>query len=222
MRQGMSADQIIQRGLPIRPAFSKRLPARKRLRKCVWPQPACLAACMHGSMVACMGIKAPCGMMALAWHLVAGLGLLLLMLHLHPPPPPRRQLGMDASVPAVLLVGGGEGMGALEDTVAQLDKELGSSAQVVVVCGRNQKLQERLQARPQGGKHLKVIATGEPRAGALPSACMLAGAGHGAGWHGRGGQGQQGAAKGRAKYPSRQGGAGGLRVAWHTSWNVLP
>lgn len=145
--------------------------------------------------------------MALAWHLVAGLGLLLLMLHLHPPPPPRRQLGMDASVPAVLLVGGGEGMGALEDTVAQLDKELGSSAQVVVVCGRNQKLQERLQARPQGGKHLKVIATGEPRAGALPSACMLAGAWSGVAWTWRAGAARGSEGQGQVPLP-----AGGVRA----------
>lgn len=60
-------------GLPIRPAFSRKLPSRPKLR---------------------------------------------------------RQLGMAQHTPAVLLVGGGEGMGALEETVAQLDKKLGDKCQV--------------------------------------------------------------------------------------------
>jgi UDP-N-acetylglucosamine:LPS N-acetylglucosamine transferase len=66
-------------GLPIRPIFSKPLPARKQLRK---------------------------------------------------------RLGLDPSLPAVLLVGGGEGMGKLEETVAQLDGQLGDKAQVGGAAGR--------------------------------------------------------------------------------------
>ncbi|PNW74102.1 hypothetical protein CHLRE_13g585301v5 [Chlamydomonas reinhardtii] len=92
----MDPRQIIMHGLPIRPAFSRRLPPKPRLR---------------------------------------------------------RQLGMAPALPAVLLVGGGEGMGALEETVAQLDSRLGDKCQVVVICGRNQKLQERLRARPAGAGH---------------------------------------------------------------------
>lgn len=42
----------------------------------------------------------------------------------------KRRLGLDPGLPAVLLVGGGEGMGALEETVVQLDKQLGDAAQV--------------------------------------------------------------------------------------------
>lgn len=42
----------------------------------------------------------------------------------------RRTLGLDADTPAVLLVGGGEGMGALEDTVAQIAKQVGARCQV--------------------------------------------------------------------------------------------
>ncbi|KAG2497185.1 hypothetical protein HYH03_004774 [Edaphochlamys debaryana] len=79
---------------------------------------------------------------------------------LPPRPKLRRALGMDTELPAVLLVGGGEGMGALEETVSQLDAKLGDKAQVVVICGRNQKLQKRLRARPQGPGHLKLVVTG--------------------------------------------------------------
>jgi hypothetical protein len=42
----------------------------------------------------------------------------------------RKRLGLDTGLPAVLLVGGGEGMGKLEETVAQLDAQLGDKAQV--------------------------------------------------------------------------------------------
>jgi 1,2-diacylglycerol 3-beta-galactosyltransferase len=42
----------------------------------------------------------------------------------------RRKLGMHASRPAVLLVGGGEGMGALEQTVDEIAAQLGPECQV--------------------------------------------------------------------------------------------
>jgi len=71
----------------------------------------------------------------------------------------RRRLGLDPRRPTVLLIGGGEGMGALEDTVAQLDARLGAAAQVVVVCGRNRALLEKLRTRHNPGG-LKVVATG--------------------------------------------------------------
>ncbi|KAJ9507635.1 hypothetical protein QJQ45_019190 [Haematococcus lacustris] len=63
----------------------------------------------------------------------------------------RRRLGLEPGLPAVLLVGGGEGMGALEETVAQLDLQLADKAQVVVICGRNRKLLERLKAKEHPG-----------------------------------------------------------------------
>lgn len=103
MDNDMAPGQLIMHGLPIRPAFSRKLPSRPKLR---------------------------------------------------------RQLGMAQHTPAVLLVGGGEGMGALEETVAQLDKKLGDKCQVVVVCGRNKKLQERLRARPQGPGHCQLHVLG--------------------------------------------------------------
>lgn len=68
---------------------------------------------------------------------------------------PRRELRaalkMQADLPAVLLIGGGEGVGPVEEIAAHLAQQLsagGSAAgQVVVICGRNKALQERLQAR---------------------------------------------------------------------------
>jgi hypothetical protein len=42
----------------------------------------------------------------------------------------RRKLGMDSSRPAVLLVGGGEGMGKLEATVDEIAQQLGPECQV--------------------------------------------------------------------------------------------
>jgi hypothetical protein len=92
----------------------------------------------------------------------------------------RRKLGMDASRPAVLLVGGGEGMGKLEQTVDEIAAQMGPQCQVglgraaclqgqteggraaptaspsspetrpvqvVVVCGRNATLLEKLRAK---------------------------------------------------------------------------
>jgi 1,2-diacylglycerol 3-beta-galactosyltransferase len=63
----------------------------------------------------------------------------------------RRSLRMDVALPAVLLIGGGEGVGPVEEIAAQLARQLsagGSAAgQIVVICGRNKALQERLQAR---------------------------------------------------------------------------
>lgn len=59
----------------------------------------------------------------------------------------RQQLGMHPDGPAVLIVGGGEGMGLLEPTASALANTLGPDAQVVVICGRNLKLVQQLQAR---------------------------------------------------------------------------
>lgn len=54
---------------------------------------------------------------------------------------------MDPHTPAVLLVGGGEGMGGLEATVDALEKSVGGGCQVVVVCGRNEKLAKRIREK---------------------------------------------------------------------------
>ena len=68
----------------------------------------------------------------------------------------RRKLGMDLKLPAVLIVGGGEGMGPLMATVEALEARLAGGkggkplGQVVVICGRNRKLVGDLQARKWG------------------------------------------------------------------------
>ncbi|KAL9256639.1 Monogalactosyldiacylglycerol synthase, chloroplastic-like protein [Drosera capensis] len=63
----------------------------------------------------------------------------------------RKELGMDEYLPAVLLMGGGEGMGPLEATARALgealyDEKLGEPiGQLLVICGRNKKLANKLQ-----------------------------------------------------------------------------
>ena len=57
---------------------------------------------------------------------------------------------MDENLPAVLLMGGGEGMGPIEATARALgdalyDENLGEPiGQVLVICGRNKKLASKL------------------------------------------------------------------------------
>ncbi|RYR05924.1 hypothetical protein Ahy_B06g085747 isoform B [Arachis hypogaea] len=64
----------------------------------------------------------------------------------------RRELGMDVNLPAVLLMGGGEGMGPIEATARALgnslyDENNGSCiGQILVICGRNKKLANKLNA----------------------------------------------------------------------------
>ena len=64
----------------------------------------------------------------------------------------RRELGFNSTLPAVLLVSGGEGMGRIHKTVRALDaRPLG--AQLVVVCGRNEELKARLASRAWNNAH---------------------------------------------------------------------
>ena len=58
----------------------------------------------------------------------------------------RLRLGWPPDVPLVLLMGGGEGMGQLEDVAAALD-EAALPVTLVIVAGRNKALQQRLEAR---------------------------------------------------------------------------
>ncbi|KAL9330796.1 hypothetical protein ACSQ67_000406 [Phaseolus vulgaris] len=64
----------------------------------------------------------------------------------------RRELGMDEDLPAVLLIGGGEGMGPIEATARALgdslyDENVGAPAgQILVICGRNKKLLNKLNS----------------------------------------------------------------------------
>ncbi len=63
----------------------------------------------------------------------------------------RAELGMAPGLPAVLLIGGGEGIGPVEEIAAACNASLSQggqpAGQIVMVCGRNRTLQDRLAAR---------------------------------------------------------------------------
>ena len=59
----------------------------------------------------------------------------------------REQLGLAPDLPVILLMSGGQGMGPVEEIAAALD-DPALAAQMVVICGRNEKLKARLDARP--------------------------------------------------------------------------
>ncbi len=69
-----------------------------------------------------------------------------------PKPDLRTELEMAPDLPAVLLIGGGEGIGPVEEIAVACDASLSqggrAAGQIVVVCGRNKALQERLTAHP--------------------------------------------------------------------------
>ncbi|KAL3744338.1 hypothetical protein ACJRO7_013580 [Eucalyptus globulus] len=64
----------------------------------------------------------------------------------------RKEFGMDPNLPAVLLMGGGEGMGPVKKTAKALgeslfDQELGKPiGQLIIVCGRNKALASTLES----------------------------------------------------------------------------
>jgi len=70
----------------------------------------------------------------------------------HPPKyEMRRRLGLDPAAPLVMLAGGGEGMGTLELTCDAVQEQLRNApngAQVVVICGRNKALVDKLKSKP--------------------------------------------------------------------------
>ncbi len=59
----------------------------------------------------------------------------------------RARLGWPLDDPVVLLMGGGEGMGQLEDIAVAID-EAGLPMTLVIIAGRNEALQHRLEGRP--------------------------------------------------------------------------
>ncbi len=75
----------------------------------------------------------------------------------------RDELEMDPNLPAVLLMGGAEGMGPVKKTALALgeslfDKELGKPiGQLIIICGRNKKLAATLQSE-QWTIPVKVMA----------------------------------------------------------------
>jgi 1,2-diacylglycerol 3-beta-galactosyltransferase len=63
----------------------------------------------------------------------------------------RQALEMDLDLPAVMIIGGGEGIGPVEEIAVRMAEQLGSPelplGLMVVICGRNQDLRDRLAAR---------------------------------------------------------------------------
>lgn len=62
----------------------------------------------------------------------------------------RKELGLDADLPTVLVVGGGDGMGGISSISKELGKRLGRSgttptSQMVVVCGNNAAAKKELE-----------------------------------------------------------------------------
>ena len=76
----------------------------------------------------------------------------------------RNDLGIDESLPTVLVVGGGDGMGGIVEISKSLGDRLGAAssepaAQMVVVCGNNAQAKESL-SRESWGKGVKVSVQG--------------------------------------------------------------
>ncbi len=58
----------------------------------------------------------------------------------------KRQLGWDTTLPAVLMVGGGGGMGPLIETARAIDRRR-LPCQLIIVTGRNEALKKQLESR---------------------------------------------------------------------------
>ena len=76
----------------------------------------------------------------------------------------RKELGLDADLPTVLVVGGGDGMGGIVDIARSLGNTLGkhddtATSQMVVVCGSNAEAKATLE-QSTWGKGVKVNVQG--------------------------------------------------------------
>ena len=68
----------------------------------------------------------------------------------------RKDLGLDPDIPVVLLMGGGSGIGSFKEVVRYLDI-LDLGLQIVIVCGRNQRLYQWFRTNSRFFKK-KVVA----------------------------------------------------------------
>jgi processive 1,2-diacylglycerol beta-glucosyltransferase len=71
----------------------------------------------------------------------------------------RDRLGLDHSRPVVLMMGGGSGVGPLAE-LAERVARLPTRPQVVVVCGTNAKLADRIQQLARGSREKDIRALG--------------------------------------------------------------
>ena len=76
----------------------------------------------------------------------------------------RRTLGLDETIPIVLVVGGGDGMGGIIDISKELGYELSRTSnlksQMVVICGKNQYAKEQLEQVSDWGTNVIVHIKG--------------------------------------------------------------
>jgi processive 1,2-diacylglycerol beta-glucosyltransferase len=66
----------------------------------------------------------------------------------------RAQLGFKRDLPTLLVLSGGFGMGPVREILAELDK-VDRALQVMVVCGKNEKLRKQVAAEPR--RHAKQV-----------------------------------------------------------------
>ena len=77
----------------------------------------------------------------------------------------KKQLGLDETLPTVLIVGGGDGMGGIVEISKALGEKLGAmddtqpQSQMVVVCGKNEQAKAQLQG-VNWGKGVRVNVQG--------------------------------------------------------------
>ena len=85
----------------------------------------------------------------------------------------RAEFGFDQKLPALLLVAGSEGMGAIYNVIRALDSKP-LKAQIVVVCGRNERLRSRLHARAwQNARHIFGFVSNDYDMPRLMAACDI-------------------------------------------------
>lgn len=75
-----------------------------------------------------------------------------------------RELNLDPDLPLVLIAGGGEGMGQIEETTARLLQLQRPAAQLVVLTGRNARLKLRCERLAQNGSRgrSRILGWTEP------------------------------------------------------------
>ncbi len=85
----------------------------------------------------------------------------------------REDFGFDMGLPAVLFVAGGEGMGSIYKMVKALDAQP-LKVQIVVVCGRNEDLKNKLEARTwTNTRHIFGFVTNHQEMPRLMAACDI-------------------------------------------------
>ena len=71
-----------------------------------------------------------------------------------------RRLALDARKPLVLVAGGGEGMGRIEETTARLLRINEPAPQLVVLAGRNERLKSRCELLARGADKARLRVLG--------------------------------------------------------------